>query len=295
MDVEIETEGEKHGIETLSAGLILLSGIFFLLLLLCLQKKGNLDGFFALPFLVDEVRGRWEREWSPRSICCPSKDASDRTDPRGKGPVYLIAWTVIIGWLFTTSIWFFVLFANQDLVAYHVDRSVRASVLVTSALCLHGVSYIPLRVGTPCYLWVSFFLLLSAHLCVLIAETTLNPWGYPGVGIWLTAGVGFSLYSGWSLYLSSLSYGMAISASYPIDQTRRPNSDDTFYPFVPLFFSLYASIAACILPSPGLPFWFFFVLVFFGIRLPLLTASCVIALLGVMGSVIRIVVLRGLI
>ena len=295
MDTEIASTGKAHTIATLSAAAILFAGVCVLLLSICTQPRGDWPGlWFKLPNTPTEVAARFEREWSPRSVCCPDKSASDGQDRRGSSPMYTIAWFVVIGWILVTAAWFFALGVDGELAVFHSDGFVHASLLIAGSLALFALWIFPFRFGTPCYLWTATILLAAAHVCVVRAEVTLQPWTYPGVAIWMTAGMAFSLLNGWILYSASLTYGMAISSANPIDATRRPQAHETFTPFVPVFFSLYTAIAGIIIPSPALAVWFVIVLLFYAPKMPFLTAAISISCVGIASSALRVASLRGL-
>ena len=295
MDVEVESTGDEHTMETLSAAAILFAGVSVLLLSIFTQPRGSWPGLWgSLPQTPTEVAGKYEREWAPRSRCCPDKSASEKQDPRGESIVYTIAFTVVIGWILVTAAWFFALGVDSELAVYHSDRFVHASLLVGGALALFALSIFPFRFGTPCYLWITTFLLASAHICVLWAEATFMPFSYPGVAVWLTAGIAFSLLNGWILYCASLTYGMAISAANPIEETRRPQSYETFSPFIPVFFAFYSMIAGIVAPSPALCMWFLVVLLFYAPRNSFLTVAIVLSVVGIVSAALRIASMRGL-
>ena len=144
-------------------------------------------------------------------------------------------------------------------------------------------------------MWLAFLLLAVAHVLCLAAEVTFQPWTYPGTGLWLFSGLGYSLTSGWILYGASLTYGMAIASDSAPDGTQRLFGPGHSYSFVAVFVCLYAMIASIALPSPALPFWFVVVLLLYVPREPFLMVAVVISLIGIVASVFRVLALRGII
>tara|TARA_B110001452_G_scaffold254198_1_gene245539 strand:+ start:1683 stop:2573 length:891 start_codon:yes stop_codon:yes gene_type:complete len=296
MDEEVTTAGTPHTVEVLSSALILFAGVCVFLAAVFTQPRGNWDGLFPAAWpSVTEVAALYEQAWSPRSRLFPSADARPEDDPRGRSPVYWIATSVVVAWTLATAVWYFVLGVDTVLLVYRSDRFVHASFYIAGAFALCGLWFVPFRQGRPCYMWLAFLLLAVAHVLCLAAEVTFQPWTYPGTGLWLFSGLGYSLTSGWILYGASLTYGMAIASDSAPDGTQRLFGPGHSYSFVAVFVCLYAMIASIALPSPALPFWFVVVLLLYVPREPFLMVAVVISLIGIVASVFRVLALRGII
>ena len=296
MDEEVKTAGTAHTVEVLSSALILFAGVCVFLAAVFTQPRNNWDGLFPAAWpSATEVAGRYEQARSPRSRLFPSANAPEESDPRGKSPVYWIATSVVVAWTLATAVWYFVLGVDTVLLVYRSDRFVHASFYIAGAFALCGLWFVPFRQATPCYLWLAFLLLAVAHVLCIAAETTFQPWTYPGTGLWLFSGLGYSLTSGWILYGASLTYGMAIARDSSPNGTQRPYKPGQSYSFVAVFVCLYAMIASIALPSPVLSFWFVVVLLLYVPREPFLVGAVVLSLIGILSSVLRVLALRDII
>ena len=306
---EIDRDPVLAAAGLLFAGIVVLVAFF---VFVRRSKHGLCNGAFGSS--LEEVAGTYELSYSPRSRPWPYRCADAASDPPGQSCVYWFAWTLVLLWLSMTTLWFLILYFDVELAVYRVERFARSAAYVAVALLLCAL-WIPLvqfgadgcdagddgcarRSGCRApNLHMAALLAVVAYALAVAAEVELDPWTYPGPGLWIFVGVGYSLLSGWLGYAAWLTVGIAMSAAvrdrtargwYSMDGANRFGSAKLF--LATLFVTTPVALAV---PSPGQPLWTLFVVLGFTPRYRWNVATSVLAALVLVGSVLRVVEVRN--
>ena len=305
---DLEREHALAGAGMLAAGILLLV-CFFLFV-----RKSDKRGLCDFPYGVEDVAATYELSYSPRSRPWPYRCAANEQDPAGRSCVYWFAWLVVLVWLAMTAVWFLVIYFDVELAMYREERFSRASAYVAAALVLCALWIPMIQFGSdgcgdrkhgfaPQYgcrapnFYAATVLVLVAYAFSVAAEVEFDAWSYPGPGMWIFVGVGFSLLSGWLSYASWLTLGIALSASVRTETARDWYDAGGFnrYGSAKLFLAtLCVTTPICLaVPSPGHAVWLLLVVGGYTPRFRWNVATVVLAALLLLGSVLRVVAIRN--
>ena len=113
--------------------------------------------------------------------------------------------------------------------------------------------------GKSLFLWIAFFILVSAWVLTLLATVQINAWSLPGpqYGTMLFVAPGYGLLAGWLLFAASLNFGIAYCADSCPDGVRAVPSEGSAYAYRaspwPIAFAAVAAGAAISIPDPAHP------------------------------------------
>ena len=234
-------------------GFGLLSAVI-LLAIIAWAAQGERDGqpdVFGKRVTVREVAERYKAVWTPGKFW--PRDAFVHTKKTSDGsPLFKGAWTFLVAWL--TCCAFYLIFAGlvQSIEVFREEAHLRASALVSAALCVASIWPVLFRIGSSTdgvatgiavyssagdnasksapagvpthsktkqfFLWASFVLMAIAAFVAVAGSATLRAWTLPGpqYGTLLWLAPGYGLFAGWLLFAATLNLSVAISYnSYP--------------------------------------------------------------------------------